>query len=394
MKNYILTEKQINKLVNQPMIKKGVALKISDDKGEYYKSILKEFTDEQEYNDWKDNLDDTISVIGDMDIVYEKSNDVLKEEIDLKKKGIELTTNVLKKTFPFIKNIVLRDDINDFVLEVNVVFDLSKFLKFSKTKLPKVQHYMLPTSFEEYLNSLKQENSYLFLFIDYNEGLRLDYGWRYNEKIMSIFNRYYSTLPKYMQYTQFRNMNDHEIEQYAIERDIDPEYVRKWKEDKEPVEFTLKSFIPIVNEKEVKKHYDEYESNNTIKEWEEKPGFWSSIKRGVNNDDIKNYLFRRVPLDVFKTIVNDNLKFGIKEYDGHYTLYEFHNGVVSIIIEDLINYDYIGELVDNFDRELKEKTYNDLHQFLYDALFESSEKAYAEAVRQYEEEYGDLDDEN
>jgi len=389
MKNYILTEKQINKLVNQPMIKKGVALKISDDKGEYYKSILKEFTDEQEYNDWKDNLDDTISVIGDMDIVYEKSNDVLKEEIDLKKKGIELTTNVLKKTFPFIKNIVLRDDINDFVLEVNVVFDLSKFLKFSKTKLPKVQHYMLPTSFEEYLNSLKQENSYLFLFIDYNEGLRLDYGWRYNEKIMSIFNRYYSTLPKYMQYTQFRNMNDHEIEQYAIERDIDPEYVRKWKEDKEPVEFTLKSFIPIVNEKEVKKHYDEYESNNTIKEWEEKPGFWSSIKRGVNNDDIKNYLFRRVPLDVFKTIVNDNLKFGIKEYDGHYTLYEFHNGVVSIIIEDLINYDYIGELVDAFDVPLKEKIYNDLHQFLYDTLFESSEKAYSEAVRQYEEEYGD-----
>jgi len=389
MKNYILTEKQINKLVNQPMIKKGVALKISDDKGEYYKSILKEFTDEQEYNDWKDNLDDTISVIGDMDIVYEKSNDVLKEEIDLKKKGIELTTNVLKKTFPFIKNIVLRDDINDFVLEVNVVFDLSKFLKFSKTKLPKVQHYMLPTSFEEYLNSLKQENSYLFLFIDYNEGLRLDYGWRYNEKIMSIFNRYYSTLPKYMQYTQFRNMNDHEIEQYAIERDIDPEYVRKWKEDKEPVEFTLKSFIPIVNEKEVKKHYDEYESNNTIKEWEEKPGFWSSIKRGVNNDDIKNYLFRRIPLDVFKTIVNDNLKFGIKEYDGHYTLYDFHNGVVNIIIEDLINYDYIGELVDAFDVPLKEKIYNDLHQFLYDTLFESSEKAYSEAVRQYEEEYGD-----
>lgn len=389
MKNYILTEKQINKLVNQPMIKKGVALKISDDKGEYYKSILKEFTDEQEYNDWKDNLDDTISVIGDMDIVYEKSNDVLKEEIDLKKKGIELTTNVLKKTFPFIKNIVLRDDINDFVLEVNVVFDLSKFLKFSKTKLPKVQHYMLPTSFEEYLNSLKQENSYLFLFIDYNEGLRLDYGWRYNEKIMSIFNRYYSTLPKYMQYTQFRNMNDYEIEQYAIERDIDPEYVRKWKEDKEPVEFTLKSFIPIVNEKEVKKHYDEYESNNTIKEWEEKPDFWSSIKIGANNDDIKNYLFRRVPLDVFKTIVNDNLKFGIKEYDGHYTMHEFHNGVVNIIIEDLINYDYIGELVDAFDVPLKEKIYNDLRQFLYYALFESSEKAYAEAVRQYEEEYGD-----
>ena len=131
-----------------------------------------------------------------------------------------------------------------------------------------------------------------------------------------------------------------------------------------------------------------------INEWEEKPGLWSSIKRGANNDDIKNYLFRRVPLDVFKTIVNDNLKFGIKEYDGHYTLYDFHNGVVNIIIEDLINYDYLGEIAGDFDVSLKEKTNNDLHQFLYDTLFESSEKAYAEAVRQYEEEYGDLDDED
>ena len=117
----------------------------------------------------------------------------------------------------------------------------------------------------------------------------------------------------------------------------------------------------------------------------------SSIKREGNNNDTKNYLFRRVSLDVFKTIVNDNLKFGIKEYDGHYTLYDFHNGVVNIIIEDLINYDHIGELVSSdFDDNLKEQTYNDLHQFLYDMLFESSEKAYAEAVRQYEEEYGYL----
>lgn len=128
-----------------------------------------------------------------------------------------------------------------------------------------------------------------------------------------------------------------------------------------------------------------------INEWEEKPGLWSSIKRGANNDDIKNYLFRRIPLDVFKTILSDNLKWAIKEYEPEYSLYDFHNGLVTIIVEDLINYDHIGELVSSdFDDNLKEKTYNDLHQFLYDMLFESSEKAYAEAVRQYEEEYGYL----
>ena len=133
---------------------------------------------------------------------------------------------------------------------------------------------------------------------------------------------------------------------------------------------------------------------NVINEEEEKPGLWDSIKRGANNNDIKNYLFRRVPLDVFKTIVNDNIKFAIREYDGYYSLYDFHNGFVNIILEDLINYDYLGEIVDDFDMPLKEKTYNDLHQFLYDMLFETGEKAYAKAVRQYEEEYGDLDDEN
>ena len=68
MKNYILTERQIKEIVDQPMIKKGIALKISDDKGEYYKSVLKEFVDEEEYNDWKNNLDETMSVIGEMDI--------------------------------------------------------------------------------------------------------------------------------------------------------------------------------------------------------------------------------------------------------------------------------------------------------------------------------------
>lgn len=128
-----------------------------------------------------------------------------------------------------------------------------------------------------------------------------------------------------------------------------------------------------------------------INEWEEKPGLWSSIKRGTNNDDIKNYLFRRIPLDVFKTIVSDNFKWGIKEFEPQYSLYDFHNGVVNIIVEDLVNYDYIGELVSSdFGDNLKEQTYNDLHQFLYDMLFETAEKAYAKAVRQYEEEYGYL----
>lgn len=78
MKKYILTENQLNVLLleNEKPIKKGFALKISDENGEYYKSVMKEFTNESNYNKWKENLETGIKIIGEMDIEEETKENI------------------------------------------------------------------------------------------------------------------------------------------------------------------------------------------------------------------------------------------------------------------------------------------------------------------------------
>lgn len=81
MKKYIITEEQLNTLVgnsNKP-IKKGIALHITDDKGEYYESKLMSFVSDQEYSTWKENLDEGTKVIGEMDIEDDEVNQPLNE---------------------------------------------------------------------------------------------------------------------------------------------------------------------------------------------------------------------------------------------------------------------------------------------------------------------------
>lgn len=265
MKNYILTERQIKEIVDQPMIKKGIALKISDDKGEYYKSVLKEFVDEEEYNDWKDNLDDTMSVIGEMDIEDETS-DVLKEEnskIDPKKKAFELITNVVKKKFPFIKNISVNynpKNINLYDTPMLIEFDLAEFYEYSKSKPP--SRPWIETA-DEKVDSLDESQSYLMLFINQNLDFdRQKYGWEFNKKILDIINNYYSRLPKWMTHTQFEGMSDQELVDFAIEKnrpdtDWGKEFYIRWRDSEEPIQFDIRSFVPIINKEKLRKYYEE-----------------------------------------------------------------------------------------------------------------------------------------
>ena len=263
MKNYILTERQIKEIVDQPMIKKGIALKISDDKGEYYKSVLKEFVDEEEYNDWKDNLDETMSVIGEIDI--EEESDVLKEEkskIDPKKKGFELITNVVKKKFPFIKKINVeykpKSEIRD--IPILIEFDLAEFYEYSKTKPP--WRPWLKT-IDDKINSMDENQSYLMLFIDhYLEFDRQKYGWEFSKKILDIINNYYKRLPKWMTHTYFEDMSDQELIDLAIERNRPDtnwgrEFYIRWRDEEEPIQFDIDSFVPIINKEKLRKYYEE-----------------------------------------------------------------------------------------------------------------------------------------
>ena len=245
MKTYILTERQIKEIVDQPMIKKGIALKISDENGEYYKSVLKEFVDEGEYNEWKDNLDDTMSVIGEMDIEDETS-DVLKEEkskIDPKEKAIELTTTFLKKKLPFIENIKIRnkDDIKKRSrIYINIVFDLNKIYDFTNTTPP--ESYI---EFDFLRPTLLDKHSYLMTYVD--SKYKQDFGFEYNNKIIDIMNSYYSRLPKYMLYTAFEGLTKDDILSDPDLFPRDPWFYESWRDDKDPIDFSIGEFEPIVN---------------------------------------------------------------------------------------------------------------------------------------------------
>lgn len=68
MKTYILTEEQINKALSKKGIKKGIGLKINEGDSFYYKSIIKEFDDENDFETWKDNLSKNKKIIGVINI--------------------------------------------------------------------------------------------------------------------------------------------------------------------------------------------------------------------------------------------------------------------------------------------------------------------------------------
>ena len=261
MKNYILTERQIKEIVDQPMIKKGIALKISDDKGEYYKSVLKEFVDEEEYNDWKDNLDETMSVIGEMDI--EDESDVLKEEnskINPKKKALNLIGGLVKKKYPFIKEIKISEnpgEVDSWHVPVNVIFDLNEFYEYSNT-FPQEKRYL--KTIDEKIKSLDEPQSFLLIFTDYSKERREEYGWKFNVEFNDLINTYYKRLPKYMVYTQFEDISDEELINLAKDPTTstsEEDFYVRWKKRKEPVEFEVDRFEPIINKEKLRKYFEE-----------------------------------------------------------------------------------------------------------------------------------------
>ena len=77
MKKYILTEEQITKALTSGGIKKGIGLKINEGDSFYYKSVIKEFDNEDDFEEWKDNLPEDQKVVGIIDI----KNDTITESI-------------------------------------------------------------------------------------------------------------------------------------------------------------------------------------------------------------------------------------------------------------------------------------------------------------------------
>ena len=72
MKKYIITEEQMNMILNEKegSIKKGFAIKYNPGKGKdpVYTSEIKEFSSMEEFNEYKDSLGDKREIIGVIDI--------------------------------------------------------------------------------------------------------------------------------------------------------------------------------------------------------------------------------------------------------------------------------------------------------------------------------------
>ena len=85
MKKYIITEEQLDKVLTAK-VTKGIGLKIQGDDGDYYKSIIKTFDTNEDYNDWEDNLKEGTSVIGSIDIETPPTDTLQESTGDVKKK--------------------------------------------------------------------------------------------------------------------------------------------------------------------------------------------------------------------------------------------------------------------------------------------------------------------
>jgi len=71
MKKYIITENQINRILNEnTKIKKGIAIKYKPGKsqGDVYTSEIKEFDSIDEFEDYKNSLGKKREIIGVIDI--------------------------------------------------------------------------------------------------------------------------------------------------------------------------------------------------------------------------------------------------------------------------------------------------------------------------------------
>lgn len=249
MKKYLITEEQMTRIMlkESSNIKKGLALKVQDEKGEYYKSIIKEFKSEDDFNDWKDNLDPSIELIGDMDIeneIPETINESNYDKLPKVKKdiGFHMLFKTLKGRYPFIVDIIPKfDSLKKYgtLLNFDIVFDLYKFYKFTNT------HYNSNYQHKDYLlDLLYEKHHYIFIYGDSifrDELTKLDYD------IKDFMDRYYKTVNPNMRYSKFDLWDEEDFKQTD-----NPEFYLKWDKDKDSPVIGITEWIPVVDLDKIK----------------------------------------------------------------------------------------------------------------------------------------------
>lgn len=238
MKKYIITEEQLNKILSeqdQP-ITKGIALHISDENGEYYESKLMDFNSEEEYNEWKETLDEGTEIIGEMDIEV-KEPQPMNESIDEKQKGFDILSRMVKKHYPFIISLEPKyKDAYDTTLYVDIHIDLNKFYKVTNTRPP--EEYLKK---DHMLDLLKVEGIYLTRYVDSEYK---DEALKIGDRIIDLMNKYYTMIPDNMKITKFEGRSD---EYFLRTVPQNPDLFINWRNEKEPINLDIDYFYPQVD---------------------------------------------------------------------------------------------------------------------------------------------------
>lgn len=243
MKKFLITERQLEMVINEnpePVVK-GIGLKITDEKGEYYKSIVKNFSSEDEFNNWKNKLKEGISIIGVMDIESDTKG-VVKEEIDFDDKNysytIKLLTRMLQLKYPYILRIIPQRVVNGSLLTINIEFDLNKFYDVTNIK----------PGFDYDLDYLPTPSPYLFSFVDFRDDSRVNqFGFVFNDKIEEYLKRLNSSQSFKNRIKAYDGLSDEQLHDISLDFGTRIEYLRRWKEEGDSVSFTITDWVPKLN---------------------------------------------------------------------------------------------------------------------------------------------------
>ena len=250
MKKYLITEDQMTRIMlkESTNIKKGLALKVQDENGEFYKSIIKEFKSEDDFNNWKDNLKSNVTLIGDMDIdddVSETINESTYDKIPKEKKdiGFYMLFKTLRLRYPFIIDIIPNLDklkLYGTLLHFDVVFDLNKFYEITNTHYD--YHYQ---NKDHLLELLKNDHHYLSTYTDSTFRDQIN---DFDKEIRTFMNNYYATIKPDMRYSKFDLWDEDDF------RNSDnPEFYLKWSKDKESPMVDAGHWFSVVDIEKLKK---------------------------------------------------------------------------------------------------------------------------------------------
>lgn len=231
MKKYIITEEQLNKALTSK-VTKGIGLKIQDGDNEYYKSIIKTFDSDEDYNDWENNLKEGTSIIGSIDIETPTQETLQESTGDVKKKGrdIQMLEKLMKKKYPFITDLEVHEIDNSFIY-LNIHFDLNMFYTITKTSPNK--RYIE----NEWWDLLEEKGSYFMRYVDAEEKDNVN---KISTNIEKDLNLIYKVLPKNVIHTKYESWTDDYID--TLERG--QSFYKQWRDDKEPMDIGIEYFYP------------------------------------------------------------------------------------------------------------------------------------------------------